>query len=49
MTLAPGNGTALWYITRASGVVSLLLLTAGLVLGILGEVLPEAAPVDVRE
>src|SRR5207237_9227244 len=38
MTLAAGNGTALWYITRASGVVSLLLLTAGLVLGILGTV-----------
>jgi Ferric reductase like transmembrane component len=36
MTLAAGNGTALWYLTRASGVVSLLLLTAGLVLGILG-------------
>jgi len=29
MTLAAGNGTALWYLTRASGVVSLLLLTAG--------------------
>jgi sulfoxide reductase heme-binding subunit YedZ len=38
MTLAAGNGTALWYITRASGVVSLLLLTAGLVLGVLGTV-----------
>src|SRR2546429_9915351 len=38
MTIAAGNGTALWYITRASGVVSLLLLTAGLVLGILGTV-----------
>jgi len=38
MTLAAGNGTALWYITRASGVVSLLLLTAGLVLGVLGSV-----------
>ena len=38
MILAAGNGTALWYITRASGVVSLLLLTAGLVLGILGTV-----------
>jgi DMSO/TMAO reductase YedYZ heme-binding membrane subunit len=36
--LAAGNGTALWYLTRASGVVSLLLLTAGLVLGILGTV-----------
>jgi sulfoxide reductase heme-binding subunit YedZ len=38
MTLAAGNGTALWYLTRASGVVSLLLLTAGLVLGVLGTV-----------
>ena len=38
MTLAAGNGTALWYITRASGVVSLVLLTAGLVLGVLGTV-----------
>src|SRR5207248_7380883 len=38
MILAAGNGTALWYITRASGVVSLLLLTVGLVLGILGTV-----------
>jgi sulfoxide reductase heme-binding subunit YedZ len=38
MTLAAGNGTALWYVTRASGVVSLLLLTAGLVLGVVGTV-----------
>ena len=38
VTLAAGNGTALWYVTRASGVVSLLLLTAGLVLGVLGTV-----------
>ena len=38
MTLAAGNGTALWYVTRASGVVSLLLLTAGLLLGVLGTV-----------
>ena len=38
MILAVGNGTALWYLTRASGVVALLLLTAGLVLGILGSV-----------
>lgn len=38
MTVAAGNGTALWYLTRASGVVSLLLLTVGLVLGILGTV-----------
>jgi Ferric reductase like transmembrane component len=36
--LAAGNGTALWYLTRASGVVALLLLTAGLVLGILGTI-----------
>jgi methionine sulfoxide reductase heme-binding subunit len=38
VTLAAGNGTALWYLTRASGVVALLLLTGGLVLGILGSV-----------
>ena len=38
MTLAAGNGTAFWYVTRASGVVSLLLLTAGLVLGVVGTV-----------
>jgi DMSO/TMAO reductase YedYZ heme-binding membrane subunit len=38
MTLAAGNGTTLWYVTRASGVVSLLLLTAGLVLGVVGTV-----------
>lgn len=38
MILAAGNGTALWYLTRASGVVALVLLTAGLVLGILGSV-----------
>ena len=38
MTLAAGNGTALWYVTRASGVVALLLLTAGLVLGVVGTV-----------
>jgi Ferric reductase like transmembrane component len=36
--LNAGNATALWYVTRASGVVALLLLTAGLVLGILGSV-----------
>jgi hypothetical protein len=36
--IAAGNGTALWYLTRASGVVALVLLTAGLVLGILGSV-----------
>lgn len=36
MTLFVGNGTALWYLTRGSGVVALLLLTAGLVLGIVG-------------
>lgn len=38
MTLAAGSGTALWYLTRASGIVSLILLTGGLVLGILGTV-----------
>ena len=36
--LAAGNGTALWYLTRATGVVSLLLLTGGLVLGVLGTI-----------
>jgi hypothetical protein len=30
------GGTALWYLTRGSGVVALLLLTAGLVLGVIG-------------
>ena len=34
MTLAAGNGTAFWYLTRGSGVVALLLLTASVVLGI---------------
>lgn len=54
MILAAGNGTALWYLTRASGVVALLLLTAGLVLGILGTVRwrserwPRFAVVDVH-
>lgn len=38
MILATGHGTTLWYLTRASGVVSLLLLTAGLVVGVLGSV-----------
>jgi methionine sulfoxide reductase heme-binding subunit len=38
LILATGNGTMLWYLTRASGVVSLLLLTAGLVIGVLGSV-----------
>jgi hypothetical protein len=38
VTLAAGNGTAFWYLTRGSGTVALLLLTAGLVLGILGTV-----------
>lgn len=34
MTLAAGNGTAFWYLTRGSGVVALLLLTAAVVVGI---------------
>jgi DMSO/TMAO reductase YedYZ heme-binding membrane subunit len=34
--IAAGNGTAFWYLTRGSGVVALVLLTAGLVLGIVG-------------
>ena len=31
---ATGNGKALWYLTRGTGAVALLLLTAGLVLGV---------------
>jgi sulfoxide reductase heme-binding subunit YedZ len=33
---ATSNGKALWYLTRGTGTVALLLLTAGLVLGIAG-------------
>jgi DMSO/TMAO reductase YedYZ heme-binding membrane subunit len=33
---ATGNAKALWYLTRGTGAVALLLLTAGLVLGIAG-------------
>jgi hypothetical protein len=33
--LAASNGTAFWYLTRASGVVALLLLTAAVALGVL--------------
>jgi methionine sulfoxide reductase heme-binding subunit len=33
---ATGNGKALWYLTRGTGTVALLLLTAGMVLGIAG-------------
>jgi hypothetical protein len=33
--LATSNGTAFWYLTRASGVVALLLLTAAVALGVL--------------
>ena len=38
MTLlaAAGNAKALWYLTRGTGTVALLLLTAGLVLGVAG-------------
>lgn len=32
---AVGNGTALWYLTRGSGAVALILLTAGVVLGVM--------------
>jgi len=35
-TLATVGGTSLWYLTRGSGVVALLMLTASMVLGILG-------------
>jgi hypothetical protein len=35
-TLGAVGGTSLWYLTRGSGVVALLLLTASMVLGILG-------------
>lgn len=54
MILFVGHGTALWYLTRGSGVVALLLLTAGLVLGIVGtlrwrsERWPRFAIVDVH-
>jgi sulfoxide reductase heme-binding subunit YedZ len=33
--LATSNGTAFWYLTRASGIVALLLLTAAVALGVL--------------
>ncbi len=36
LLLAASNAKALWYLTRGTGVVSLLLLTAVLVLGVLG-------------
>ncbi len=36
--LASTGGTALWYLTRASGIVALLLLTAAVVLGIVASV-----------
>lgn len=35
MLLATSSGTTLWYLTRASGVVALLLLTAAVALGVL--------------
>jgi hypothetical protein len=38
MLLAASSGQALWFLTRGTGVVSLLLLTAGLVSGIVGTV-----------
>jgi DMSO/TMAO reductase YedYZ heme-binding membrane subunit len=34
MTLAVGNGTTFWYLTRGSGVVALILLTAAVLIGI---------------
>lgn len=34
--LAAGNGTALWYLTRGSGVAALLLLTTSVLLGVVG-------------
>ena len=34
MTLAAGNGTTFWYLTRGSGVVALILLTAAVAIGI---------------
>jgi hypothetical protein len=34
LVAATGNGKALWYLTRGTGAVALLLLTAGIVLGI---------------
>ena len=34
MILAAGNGTTFWYLTRGSGVVALILLTAAVVVGI---------------
>ena len=36
MLLAASNGKELWYLTRGTGVVALLLLTAGIVLGVAG-------------
>jgi methionine sulfoxide reductase heme-binding subunit len=36
MLLAASNGKELWYLTRGTGVVALLLLTAGTVLGVVG-------------
>ncbi len=36
LVLAASNAKALWYLTRGTGVVSLILLTAVLVLGVLG-------------
>jgi sulfoxide reductase heme-binding subunit YedZ len=34
LVAATGNGKALWYLTRGTGTVALLLLTAGIVLGV---------------
>jgi hypothetical protein len=38
LLLAAGNAKALWYLTRGTGVVALVLLTAVLVLGVLGTI-----------
>ena len=38
MIIAASNPTTLWYLTRATGVVALLLLTAAVVLGVLSSI-----------
>ncbi len=38
LAAAPHSGTALWYLTRASGLISLILLSATVVLGIVASV-----------
>ena len=47
--LAAGNGHELWYLTRSSGIVALVLLTGTLVLGIMsGGIVVDAALAAVR-